>query len=235
MPTTVKVRRVKPYSGYNSDTPDKLLLDAGVLFKNYDPDTDNYDTAKAAGKCLGATQGGSEFSAKPTFRRMEIDGVHTRTKGDTLIDGWEVYLKTKLIEITEDTLKMALGVGDSAASNVTGYNEITGRDTIKDEDFIENITFLGNILGTNQPIILQVINAFHEGGLTITAADKNNVGVECQFFGYNDPEIYDDVDEEIIPPFKIFYPDDGETTSSQSSGSGGSGGSGGNSGSGGTT
>ena len=94
--SVVPVRRVKPYSGYNAETPDKLLLDAGAIFKNFTVGTDTYASAKAAGKCLGATQGGSEFAAVPSFRRMEIDGVHTRTKGDTLIDGWDVSLKTKL-------------------------------------------------------------------------------------------------------------------------------------------
>lgn len=207
--SVVPVRRVKPYSGYNAETPDKLLLDAGAIFKNFTVGTDTYASAKAAGKCLGATQGGSEFAAVPSFRRMEIDGVHARTKGDTLIDGWDVSLKTKLVEITADNLKLALGVGDSATSSVTGYTEITGRDTIKDTDFVTNITFIGNILGSNTPIIIQVFNAFREGGLTITAADKNNVGVECQFYGYQDPDIYDDVSQEITPPFAIYYPTGG--------------------------
>ena len=207
--SVVPVRRVKPYSGYNAETPDKLLLDAGAIFKNFIVGTDTYASAKAAGKCLGATQGGSEFAAVPSFRRMEIDGVHTRTKGDTLIDGWDVSLKTKLVEITADNLKLALGVGDSAASSVTGYTEIKGRDTIKDTDFVTNITFIGNILGSNTPIIIQLFNAFHEGGLTITAADKNNAGVECQFYGYQDPEIYADVSQEITPPFAIYYPTGG--------------------------
>ncbi len=216
---TVSVRRVKPYSGYNAETPDKLLLDAGAIFKNFTVGTDTYATAKAAGKCLGATQGGSEFSAVPSIRRMEIDGVHTRAKGDTLIDGWDVSLKTKLVEITAENLKLALGVGDSAAGSVTGYTEITGRDTIKNTDYVSNITYIGNLLGEDEPIIIQVFNAFHEGGLTITAADKNNAGVECQFYGYNDPSIYDSVSNEITPPFKIYRP-----TETASSGSGSSGG-----------
>lgn len=218
---TVPVRRVKPYSGYNSKTPDKLLLDAGAVFKNFIVGTDTYASAKAAGKCLGATQKGSEFSAVPQIRRMEIDGVHTRTKGDTLIDGWDVYLKTTLVEMTAQTLKLALGVGDSAASSTaTGYDEITARDTIKDEDYVTNITFIGNILGEDDPIIIQVFNGFHEGGLTITNEDKNNAAVECQFYGYLDPSVYDSVENPIAPPFKIYRPTETtkttETTETQS-------------------
>ena len=218
MPTVVPVRRVKPYSGYTANTPDKLLLDAGAVFKNFVVGTDTYASAKAAGKCLGATQKGSEFSAVPSIRRMEIDGVHTRTKGDSLIDGWDVYLKTTLVEMTADTLKLGLGVGDAAASSTaTGYTEITGRDTIRDADYITNITYVGNILGEDNPIIIQVFNAFHEGGLTITNEDKNNASVECQFYGYLDPSVYGSVDADLKPPFKIFRPT--ETTSSNSSSS----------------
>lgn len=231
MPTTVPVRRVKPYSGYTANTPDKLLLDAGAIFKNFIPGTDTYASAKAAGKCLGATQKGSEFSAAPSIRRMEIDGVHTRTKGDTLIDGWDVYLKTTLVEMTTENLKLGLGVGDSAASTAaTGYDEITGRDTIRDSDYISNITYVGNILGEDEPIIIQIFNAFHEGGLTITNEDKNNASVECQFYGYLDPSVYSSVDADLTPPFKIFRPTETSSSSSSSSSSGGSGssGSGGN-------
>ena len=218
----VPVRRVKPYSGYNAKTPDKLLLDAGAVFKNFIVGTDTYASAKAAGKCLGATQKGSEFSAVPQIRRMEIDGVHTRTKGDTLIDGWDVYLKTTLVEMTTQTLKFALGVGDSAASSTaTGYDEITARDTITDNDYTTNITFIGNILGEDDPIIIQVFNAFHEGGLTITNEDKNNAAVECQFYGYLDPTVYDSVENPLTPPFKIYRPTETVASSSSNSGNGG--------------
>ncbi len=153
-----------------------------------------------------ATQKGTEFSAKPTYRRMEIDGVHTRTKGDTLIDSWDVYLKTTLVEMTSDNLRRALAAADIDTETDQNYDIIKGRDTIQDEDFEENITFIGNILGEDKPMIIQVFNAFHEGGLTFSAEDKNNAGVECQFYGYLDDDVYDDPEQEIEPPFAIYRP-----------------------------
>lgn len=214
-------RRVKPYSGYNQTTPDKLLLDAGAVFINFTPGTDTYESAKAAGKCLGATQKGSEFSAVPQFRRMEIDGVHTRTIGDTLIDGWDVYLKTTLVEMSSANLKRALSVGTIATGTPSGYDKITGRDTIETTDYISNVTFVGNILGEADPIIIQVFNAFNESGLTITNEDKNNAAVECQFYGYNDADVYDSVTNPLKPPFAIFRPTETVSSSSSSSSQGG--------------
>ena len=210
-------RRVKPYSGYNQTTPDKLLLDAGAVFINFTPGTDTYESAKAAGKCLGATQKGSEFSAVPQFRRMEIDGVHTRTIGDTLIDGWDVYLKTTLVEMTSDNIKRALGVGNISTGTPSGYDKIQGRDTIETTDYILNVTFVGNILGETDPIIIQVFNAFNESGLTITNEDKNNAAVECQFYGYNDATVYDSVTNPLRPPFAIYRPTIASGSSSSSS------------------
>ena len=210
-------RRVKPYSGYNQTTPDKLLLDAGAVFINFTPGTDTYESAKAAGKCLGATQKGSEFSAVPQFRRMEIDGVHTRTIGDTLIDGWDVYLKTTLVEMTSDNIKRALGVGNISTGTPSGYDKIQGRDTIETTDYITNVTFVGNILGETDPIIIQVFNAFNESGLTITNEDKNNAAVECQFYGYNDATVYDSVTNPLRPPFAIYRPTIASGISSSSS------------------
>ena len=210
-------RRVKPYSGYNQTTPDKLLLDAGAVFINFMPGTDTYESAKAAGKCLGATQKGSEFSAVPQFRRMEIDGVHTRTIGDTLIDGWDVYLKTTLVEMTSDNIKRALGVGNISTGSPSGYDKIQGRDTIETTDYISNVTFVGNILGETDPIIIQVFNAFNESGLTITNEDKNNAAVECQFYGYNDATVYDSVTNPLRPPFAIYRPTIASGSSSSSS------------------
>lgn len=211
--SVVKVRRVKPYTGYNSGTPDNLLLDAGVLFKNFNVNTDTYASAKAAGKCLGATQKGVEFSAVPNYRRMEIDGVHSRTIGDTLPDDWVCYIKSKLIEITKDNLLLALSIAQpNETVTKQGYTEIRGRSTILPEDYIGNITYIGNILGKKDPIIIQVFNAFHEGGLVITSEDKNNAGIECQFYGYHSADIYDDVSTELEPPFAIWVPDDEEET-----------------------
>jgi hypothetical protein len=205
MATTANVRKVKPYSGFTKDTPDRLLLDAGAFFKNFDVGKDTYASAKAAGKCLGATMKGGEFSAKPNLRNLEIDGVHNRTKGTVLVDGWEAYIKATLIEITEDNLKNGLGLAEVEENAIDGYDKITGKDTVLDSDFIENITWVGNLLGESKPCIIQIYNGLNESGLTIAIADKDNGKFDAQFYGYNDASEYDD-ENPIEPPFAIYRP-----------------------------
>lgn len=209
-----KVRRVKPYSGYTPNTSDRLLLDAGAFFKNFKVGVDTYASAKADGKCLGATIKGGEFSAKPSIRRLEIDGLKTRTKGDTLIDGWEIYIKATFAEITTDNLKIALSAAD-VTKDIEGYETITGRNTILDSDYIENITWVGCLLGEQKPIIIQIFNGLNEGGLTLAVADKDNSKIEVQFFGNNNDSDYDSEDE-LKPPFAIYRPSEVAATQSNS-------------------
>lgn len=49
---TVKPRKIKPYSGYSAKTADRMLLDAGAFFVNYDPATDTYASAKRQASAL---------------------------------------------------------------------------------------------------------------------------------------------------------------------------------------
>ena len=62
------------FSGFTAGTAKHLQLDAGAFLKNYDPTQDTWETAKAT-KLIGATSGGGSFSAVPTVRRIEVDGV----------------------------------------------------------------------------------------------------------------------------------------------------------------
>lgn len=204
--------RIRPYSGFKEGTVEHLLLDAGVFFKNFTVGTDTYASAKAAGKCIGATNGGGEFSVTKTYRNGEFDGVKSRVKGNVFVDGIETKIKATLAEITEDVVKMALASTTVDTTAATGYDKIEGRDYILDSDYIENITWLGTLLGSDKPVIIQVYNALSENGLTMAVADKGQAKIELEFYGYNDDDIYDD-GEDYKAPFAIFYPQE-ETNSS---------------------
>ena len=60
----------KTYNGITSKTTKHLQLDAGAFFMNFEVGKDTYESAKKAGKCLGATQGGGTFTAKLLFTLM---------------------------------------------------------------------------------------------------------------------------------------------------------------------
>lgn len=190
---------MKNYSGYTEKTPENLLLDAGAFFKDFDVEADTFDTAVKAGKLVGATKGGGEFSAVPAIRNVEVDGVKGRAKGLELLDAWDVYLKANVLEVTEETLKNALCSSVVDAATNEKYTIIKGKNAIELADYIDNVTWVGTISGSNEPVIIQVKNALNTEGLKLTVADKNEGVVPMTFYGH----YADDLNE---PPFAIYYP-----------------------------
>ena len=193
------------FSGVTSGTPKHLQLDAGAFLKNYDPTTDTWASAKAT-KLIGATAGGGSFSAVPTIRRIEVDGVKGATKGFEALDEWVVTMTANVKEITADTIKMALATGSYAGakspSSVTAnnYNKVTASNSIADSDYLTNITWVGTLSGSTLPVIIVLKNALCTNGLTLTTADKAEGVIAMTFTGHYDPSDLDTV------PFEIYYP-----------------------------
>lgn len=195
----------KNYSGFTSKTTEHLLLDAGAFFKNYNykpngTDNDTFDTAVAAGKLIGATQGGGEFSAVAAIRQIEVDGVKGRAKGLETIDSWDVYLKATILETSSETIKLALGAAEVDTASDTEYDIISGKADISSEDYVENITWVGKLSGSEKPVIIQVYNALNTDGLKVTVKDKGEATIPMTFYGHYTQEDLN------TPPFKIHYP-----------------------------
>lgn len=187
-------------SGYNKQTKENILTGAGAFFKNFRVGVDTYESAKEAGKLIGATQGGGEFKAVAAIRQIEVDGVSGKAKGLELIDSWEVSQSVNLLETTEETIKLALGAADIDTSSNGEYNIITGRSEIKDEDYLDNLTYIGTITGSNTPVIIQVFNALSTDGLSIKTEDKKDAVLAITVYGHY---VEDDLDS---PPYRIYYP-----------------------------
>lgn len=200
----------KLFSGITESTPKNIQLDAGAFFKNFTVGTDTYASAKTAGKCLGATQGGGTATIKATYRQIEVDGTVGRVRGLSDIDTWEISLSATLLETTVDNICIALGAAKVTKGSAGGavpekYTLIQGKTGIDDSDYIENITWVGSVSGTGEPIIIQVFNALNEDGLSYAVADKSEGKIGVTFYGYND--ITDFVTDTVEPPFAIYVPD----------------------------
>lgn len=190
----------KTYSGFTAETAENLLLDAGAFFTNFDIETDDFETAVTAGKLLGATRGGGQFSAVPEIRRIEVDGVKGAAKGLTVIDSWEVKMAANVLEVTLEGLKKALTAGEVDSTTNTEYDILKAKNYIELTDYIDNITFVGKKSGTAEPVIIQVYNALNTAGLTIQTQDKGEAVIAMEFEGHYDSTELDS------PPFAIYYP-----------------------------
>ena len=188
------------FTGFSKNTPKHLQLDAGAFLKNYDVTTDTWATAKED-KLLGATVGGGSFSAVPTVRNIEVDGVKGAVKDLTAIDEWVVTLTVNVKEITAETLKMALAGGVSTAADTpANYTKITAKGSIDDADYADNITWVGRLSGSEDPVIIVVKNALATNGLTISFADKSEGMIPVTVTGHYS------LDDLETPPFDIYYP-----------------------------
>lgn len=190
------------FTGFTAGTAKHLQLDAGAFLKDYDPTTDTWDTAKAT-KLIGATQGGGSFSAVPTVRRIEIDGVKGAAKGLEALDEWVVTITANVKEVTAESIALALASANVAATDSapTGYTKITANNSIDLEDYLENITWVGRLSGSSDPVIIVVKNALCTNGLSLTMADKAEGVIVLTFTGHYNPEELD------TPPFEIYYPE----------------------------
>lgn len=189
-------------TGFNANTAKKLLLDAGAFVKDFEPATDTWDTIKDT-KVIGATQGGGSFSAVPTLRRIEIDGVKGAAKGLEALDEWVVTITANVKEVSADTLALALASSKTTPTEdaPTGYDKITANNEIALTDYLTNITWIGKLSGSDKPVIIVVKNALCTNGLSLTMADKAEGVIALTFTGHYDPADLD------FPPFEIYYPE----------------------------
>lgn len=197
----------KNYNGITKKTPENLQLDAGAFFKNFDPLSDTYQSAKEAGKIIGATDGGGSFVGKPTIRQVTVDGAGTRVMGFANVDAWEGALSFTLKEMTKDALRDALALADINPDGVDlpeGYDAIVPRMSINNSDYIQNVTWIGCLSGSDKPIMIVLNNAFNEDGITLNVQDKSESSIACTFYGYNSIEEY--MNDEVKPPFTIYRP-----------------------------
>lgn len=191
---------MKKYSGFTTETAKSLLLNAGAYFKNYNVGTDDFDSAVAAGKLIGATKGGGEFSAVPEIRQIEVDGVAGRAKGLETIDSWDIYLKANVLEVKETTIQSGLAASSVDTSTNTDYDIITASNNLEVSDYIDNITWVGTLSGSDKPVIIQIFNALNTEGLKFSTTDKAEATISLTFYAHY---TQDDLD---TPPFKIYYP-----------------------------
>lgn len=190
------------FSGFTADTAKHLQLDAGAFLKDYDPATDTWETAKTT-KLIGATSGGGSFSAVPTMRRIEVDGVKGAAKGLQNVDEWVITITANVKEFTAETIKLSLigATGTPTAEQPTGYTKITASSELKLTDYINNITWVGRLSGSEKPVIIVVKNALSTNGLSLTMADKAEGMIPITFTGHYDPQKLEEL------PFEIYYPD----------------------------
>lgn len=180
-------------SGFTAQTAERLLLDSGAFYRDYDP-------ATQLGTLIGATRGGGEFNAKPNIRAIQVDGVKGAAKGLEVIDSWDVTIMTNLLELTAASLALALASGNVDAASNPNFDIVTADNAIAIDDYVGNITWVGRLSGSNNPVMIQIYNALATEGIKLTTKDADEGVIPVTFKAH-----YDATDLDTVP-FKIYYP-----------------------------
>ena len=147
----------------------ELQINAGILVKNFDPETAEIEDL------IGATSGGINFTATPTYSDWgdDIDNCPKNTMELKKLESWEVTMTGTIISVTKDLAKMLVAVGDVDSDDET---HIIPRNDIELTDF-ESIWWVGDYSDVNTGenagfMAIKLFNALSTGGFAIQSSDK---------------------------------------------------------------
>lgn len=178
-------------TGITSNTTNRLIFDAGAVYKNYS-ETDQ--------TLLGATRGGATFTVEREDRQIEMDGAgigHIRGLKRTITHNCR--LEVTFVETAYETLAMALRSGGTFSSDGTHHTHTPDNDILAG-DYATNVALVADISTGTDPIILQINLALIDGDWSIGTTDQNEGEISVTFVGHYDETALD------VPPYVISTP-----------------------------
>lgn len=171
-----------------------LQLNAGVLLSDFDP-----ETAEAANNAIiGATTGGVNFTATPTFSDYgeDIDNCPKNMKELKKLDSWEISLSGTYVTVDANAVKALVGAAD-----VSG-NKITPRNDLKLTDFTD-VWWVGDYSDQNGEtnggfVAIHMMNALSTGGFAIQSSDNGKGNFAFTYTAHYSMEAQDTV------PFEVY-------------------------------
>lgn len=155
-------------TGLTDRTIVNLQLNAGVLLTTYTKGTDINEN-----DIIGATRGGGSFTAVPTVHQAAVDGAPTYTKGLERVDDWVITLNATMVEVSDEAISRALGVGVTKTETGTGTTKdttFTVKRTVNDADY-KDLYWVGD-LSNGQNVVIKIKNALNTSGLNLTFSDR---------------------------------------------------------------
>ena len=156
------------YTKIPETTFQNLQLNAGVLLSTFDPGT----ATVANESIIGATTGGVNFTATPTFSDYgeDIDNCPKNMKELKKLDSWEISLSGTYVTVDANAVKSLVGAAD------VSVNKITPRNDVKLSDFTD-IWWVGDYSDHNGEtnggfVAIHMINALSTGGFAIQSSDN---------------------------------------------------------------
>lgn len=175
----------------------KLQLNAGIMLTDFDPATGTV----AENALIGATTGGVNFSAVPSFSDFgeNIDNVPANVKELKKIDGWEVTMSGSFVTVDVNSAKLLVGAGDIDSGN---QGKIIPRNELKDSDFTD-IWWVGDYSDQNGDsnggfVAIHMLNGLNTGGFSVQSTNKGKGEFAFEFTGHYSLE------DQTKVPFEVY-------------------------------
>ena len=156
------------YTKIPETTFQNLQLNAGVLLSAFNPES----ATVADESIIGATTGGVNFTATPTFSDYgeDIDNCPKNMKELKKLDSWEISMSGTYVTVDANAVKALVGAAD-----VSG-NKITPRNDLELTDFTD-VWWVGDYSDKNGEtnggfVAIHMMNALSTGGFAIQSSDN---------------------------------------------------------------
>ncbi len=181
-----------------TDTFNNLQLNAGILLDNFDP---TQGGIPSGAKILGATTGGINFTAAPTFTDFgeDIDNCPKNTKELMMLDSWEVTMSGTFVSADADTILLLNTMGVKTQSG--GVSKIVAAQELQQTDF-KTVWWVGDYSAVNTGenagfLAIKLMNALSTGGFQIQSGDNAKGQMAFTFTGHFSNDAQDVVPYEI--------------------------------------
>ena len=156
------------YTKIPETTFQNLQLNAGVLLSAFDP-----GTAEVANEAIiGATTGGVNFTATPTFSDYgeDIDNCPKNMKELKKLDAWEISMSGTYVTVDANAVKSLVGAADASGNKITPRNDVLLTD-------FTDIWWVGDYSDKNGEtnggfVAIHMMNALSTGGFAIQSSDN---------------------------------------------------------------
>ena len=159
------------YTKIPENTFQNIQLNAGVLLNSFTPSS----ATVSEEAIIGATTGGINFTATPTYIDFgeDIDNCPKNMKELKKLDSWEAKCSGTFVTVDTAVAKSLIGAADIGTSDTT---KVTPRNDLAQADF-SDIWIVGDSSDKNGDtnggfIAIHMMNALSTGGFQIQTADN---------------------------------------------------------------
>lgn len=182
------------YTKIPETTFQNLQLNAGVLLSEFKP-----ETAEVSNDAIiGATTGGVNFKATPTFSDYgeDIDNAPRNMKEMKKLDYWDVSMSGTYITVDANAVKSLIGAADVSEDKITPRNDVLPSD-------FGDVWWVGDYSEKNGKtnggfVAIHMMNALSTGGFSIKSNDNGKGNFAFTYTAHYS------INSQDVVPFEVY-------------------------------